>query len=80
MYFSVKEGDKTYWTHSSLIDEEKYDKIKALHAKVPTVQNAFTFFTFYGLMEAVNRVKQLKCLNIYYRIGVVAVPTLLARL
>jgi hypothetical protein len=80
MYFSVKEGDKTFWTHSSLIDEEKYDKIKTIYAKVPSVQNTFTLFTGYGLLEAVNRIKLLKSLNIYYRVAIVAVPTLLARL
>lgn len=79
MYFSVQEGPKTYWTHSSLIDEAKFQEIQKVHARLPYVVNTFTVVTGYGLLEAVNRINKLSHLNLYYRIAAVVVPTLAAR-
>ena len=37
MYFQVKDNNQKYWTHSSLIDEDKLAEIQKLYAKIPKI-------------------------------------------
>jgi len=79
MFVAVTDKDKKLYTHTSLLDEDKADKIKTVHDRVSYFTTGATFFTFYFEMEAVNRIKPLAKLVLWQRALIVAVPTLLAR-
>jgi hypothetical protein len=71
MYLSVREKDKLLWTHSSLLAAERYSAIKKVKEGEGSFTNKFAFVCTYLALEAVNRIKPLKKLNLYYRAGIV---------
>ncbi len=79
MYLSVKEKEKLLWTHSSLLASERYHAIKKLKDGQGSFTNKFTFVFTYLSLEAVNRVKPLKKLALYYRAGIVGATLVVSR-
>lgn len=71
-----KEG-KSVYTHTSLLDEEKVEKIQEVFNRERTWVNRGTFFTVWGLLEALNRVPFLAKQKIEYRVAGFALPLLI---
>ncbi|EAR83734.2 hypothetical protein TTHERM_00825290 (macronuclear) [Tetrahymena thermophila SB210] len=80
IFLELQDGDKTVYTHTSLIEESKQEQIQAIYDKVPQWTNGGRFLGFWLSMEAVNRVQSVAKLPIYYRAGIVATSTLLGGL
>jgi len=78
MFVSFQDKDKkTVHTHTSLIEDEKAERIKALYDYKSTVARTGAFLTFYASMEIVNRVKVISNLMFPIRAGIVAASALL---
>mmetsp|Transcript_50910 Transcript_50910/g.58527 ORF Transcript_50910/g.58527 Transcript_50910/m.58527 type:complete len:152 (-) Transcript_50910:202-657(-) len=71
-----KEG-KSVYTHTSLLEEEKVEKIQEVFHRESTWKNRGTFFTAWGLLELVNRVPLIAKQRLEYRVAGVALPLLL---
>ena len=71
--FENTDGKPTY-SHTSLLDEEKQQQIKKIYQEKTWWRNGCLFLTFYGMMEAVNRLSFLKAKTLLWRIPYVIVP------
>lgn len=74
--FKDKEG-KNLYTHTSLLDEDKVEKINEVFKRETTWRNRGTFFTVWGLFEALNRVPFLAKQKLEYRVAGFALPLLI---
>ena len=80
MFIELPDGDKTVYTHSSLVDESKQEQINKIYAQAPSWTNGARFLSLWGSIEAVNRVSLLSKLPLYQRGLVVAASTLVGGL
>ena len=79
--FQDKKGDvnRTVHTHTSLVEDEVAEKVHAVYRNETGFKRGACFLTFYGMMEAVNRIPKLSSLRLEYRVAAVALPVLLMR-
>jgi len=79
MFVTIKDKDKTWYTHTSLVEDDKAEKVQHVYDRVSYWSNGATFAAFWLSMEAVNRIHAIKGRILWQRALVVAVPTLLTR-
>ena len=79
MFVTIPDKIKPVYTHTSLLEDDKADKIKEIYHGVNKWVNGSSFLTFFATMEAVNRISILKKQDIWKRALVVAVPILAVR-
>ena len=68
---------KTLHTHSTLLDDQLVDQIRALKTAHKSKQNTLTFLALWGSLEAVNRLEQLVKMPYWKRASIVVGSTLL---
>jgi len=80
MFLSLKDKDKTVYTHTSLIDDDKAEAVRKVHQDVTYWNRGFSFFTLYLSLELVNRVHALAARPLWQRALIVAIPPIAVRL
>lgn len=79
MLVSIKDKEgKSLFTHTSLLEEDKVEKIQQVYRREKKWATAGSFLTLYGLLEAVNRIPFLAKQRLEYRVAGVALPLVLA--
>ena len=79
MFITIPDKEKSLYTHASLLEDDKADKIKKIYHGVNKWVNGSSFLAFFVTMEAVNRISFLKKQDLWKRALVVAVPILAVR-
>lgn len=74
---TLTENGHTFYSHPSLMDETRVESIKKIQSKKTSLFRTCVFLSFYGSLEAVNRIGALKSLAFAKRAGFVVVAPLI---